>query len=178
MREAHLVKSVWVEFQSANLCFLRFSLAVCSYLEASRDKNWKSKRHRLVDRLMFHCSSLLLSLFGLKEGRWEWGGKFASCCLVLGRKKSFLHMAEGLENPRVFEWESNMLGLHATLVTWSISVCQFQVDPLTGCGPKVAVMIRAMWASTYPRFPTYLWDTPPPSLCLGPLPWQMTLIYY
>lgn len=77
----------WVEFQSANLCFLRFSLAVCSYLEASRDRNWKSKRHRLVDLLMFHCSSLLLSLFGLKERRWEGGGKFASCCLVLGRKK-------------------------------------------------------------------------------------------
>lgn len=45
-----------MEFQSANLCFLNFVLAVGSYLEASQDKT-ENQRHGLEA-----CGSLNISL--------------------------------------------------------------------------------------------------------------------
>ena len=66
VQEAHLVKSIRMKFQSANLCFLNFSLAICSYLEASQDKTEDQR-----DTGFWLCFFFFLSLFRLKKKKVE-----------------------------------------------------------------------------------------------------------
>lgn len=175
-----------MELQSANLCFLKFSLAICSYQRLVEIK-LKIKETQACGSPNISLIFPPPSLFRLEERRWEKGSEFLSCCLVLSRKKkkkrSFLHLAEGLENPEVFTWKSKILGLHATLEQKLSAELTHLWVPFPSLSTnwmwlqRGAVVIRATWSSSNPTFPIYLWDILPP-LCLGSLPWQMSLIYY
>ena len=83
-------------------------------------------------------------------------------------------MEESLENPRVFEWESNMLSLHATLeqkLSGELTHLWIPISSLSTYWTwpqSQSVMLRAMQSSTNPSFPIYLLGTPLLSLFLGP----------
>lgn len=181
-----------MEFQSANLCFLNFVLAVGSYLEASQDKT-ENQRHGLEACGSLNISLLLSPPAILWTGRKKEGeGKWVCILLpVVSKRKKLLANGKRSRKPwslwrrEYHSWSSYYIEAEGI---WWVSPPLGAYSKFThfiGYVSKVEqwlleLSVPPLTPGSY--FPTYLRDTTSPSSCLGPLPslvslWRFRISY-